>query len=54
MDEIPEEVRRAYEAEIQRLEGLLKGASQEEALHLREAIGDLEAELLVEAWPTVD
>lgn len=54
MEQIPEAVRRAYEAEIKRLEKALASASGDEAHRIRESIGDLEAELVVEAWPMDD
>lgn len=54
MDEIPEAVRAAYEAEIRRLEQALEGAAGQEATKIKEAIGELEAELLVESWPVDD
>lgn len=47
-------MREAYEAEIRRLERVLEGASDEDAAQIQEAIGELEAELVVEAWPMED
>jgi hypothetical protein len=52
--ELPQAVREAYEAEIRRLEKLLETASDEDATRLQEAIGELEAELVVEDWPIED
>jgi hypothetical protein len=52
--ELPKEVREAYEAEIQRLEQRLGGASDSEAESIRASIADLEEELLIEDWPMVD
>jgi len=49
--DLPEAVRRAYEAEIERLEAKLKGASPAEAEKLKQAIGEIEGELFVEMWP---
>ena len=52
MDDIPPAVRAAYEAELRRLESAVETAPDEDARNrIREAIVDLEAELVVESWP---
>lgn len=48
MEELPEEVRRAYEAEIERLEKALEHATEGEAAKIQESIADLQVELLSE------
>lgn len=54
MGEIPEEVREAYRAEIRRLEKLLETASEKDAVTIKEAIGELEAELVVDDFPFIE
>lgn len=48
MDKLPEAVRRAYEAEIERLERALEHATENETAKIQESIADLQVELLSE------
>lgn len=50
MAELPEAVRRAYEAEIRRLEKALEHATEDEAAKIQESIVDLQMELMSEMF----
>jgi len=50
VSELPETVRRAYEAEIRRLEEALEHATEDEAAKIRESIVDLQMELMSEMF----